>query len=145
MGTRRLGRELAVQALYRMAVTGEAEAGPVFWNEFGRDGEAVRDFAVHLVSGVVRERGRLDASIGAAAENWRVERIALVDRCVLSVAAYELLEDRHVPVSVIIDEAVEIARRYGEDASAAFVNGVLDRVARLGRPTDGEVEDRERH
>ena len=144
MGTRRLGRELAVQALYRMAVTGEAEAGPAFWAQFGREGDEVRAFAARLVAGVGAERERIDALIGAAAENWRVERIALVDRCVLSVAAYELLAEPQTPVSVVIDEAVEIARRFGEDGSAAFVNGVLDRVARLARPAGEEAEDRAR-
>jgi N utilization substance protein B len=144
MGTRRLGRELAVQALYRMAVTGEPEAVPVFWEQFGREGDDVRDFATRLVTGVCAERERIDALITTAAENWRVERIAVVDRCVLSVGAYELLADPQTPVSVVIDEAVEIARRFGEDGSAAFVNGVLDRVARLARSPLDEVEDRAR-
>jgi N utilization substance protein B len=141
MGARRLGRELAVQALYRMAVTGETDAGPAFWAQFGRDGDDGRDFAARLVSGVVGRRERIDALIGAAAEHWRVERIALVDRCVLAVAALELLDDPQTPVSVVIDEAVEIARRFGGEGSAAFVNGVLDRVARLVR--DDGIGDRE--
>lgn len=144
MGARRLGRERAVQALYRMAVTGEAEAGPGFWEERPPGEAAGRDFAMHLVRGVQDERARLDELIDAAAENWRVERIALVDRCVLSVAAYELLAERQTPVSVVIDEAVEIARRFGEAGSAAFVNGVLDRIARLARPEGAEVDGRAR-
>lgn len=133
-----------MQALYRMAVTGEAEAGPVFWEHFGDEGDEVRSFATRLVTGVSAQRERIDGLIGAAAENWRIERIALVDRCVLSVAVYELLVEAQTPVSVVIDEAVEIARRFGEDASAAFVNGVLDRVARLARPAVEEAEDRAR-
>lgn len=140
MGARRIGREVAVQALYRMAATGESEVGAVFWEHFAPDDGDARDFAAHLVRGVRAEGARIDALIGESADNWRVERIALVERCVLSVAVYELLVERHTPVSVVIDEAVEIARRFGQEESAAFVNGVLDRIARRVRPAPEEGE-----
>lgn len=125
-----------------MAVTGDGEptTGP---REHGdRDDPDACAFAAELVAGVVRERDRLDAAIEAACENWRIGRLALVDRCVLTVAAYELIAHPETPVSVVIDEAVEVARRFGAEGSAAFVNGVLDHIARLVRPAHPEVDDR---
>lgn len=130
MASRREGRELAVQALYQLEVTGDASGAelPHFWTQFPT-GESARDFARSLVEGVCRERRRIDALLAAAAEHWRVPRLSKVDASVLRVAIYELLSCPDVPTRVTIDEAIEIARRFGAGDSAAFVNGVLDRVA----------------
>lgn len=87
------------------------------------------DFARELVAAVTAERASLDRVVGLHARNWRVERMAAVDRNVLRLATYEL-RDTDTPVAVVIDEAVDLARRFGSDASPAFVNGVLDAVAR---------------
>ena len=91
--------------------------------------EGARAFAKELVLGVVERRKELDADIAEHAANWRVERMAAVDRNVLRLAAFEL---RHAdtPTAVVIDEAVELARRFGGERSPAFVNGVLDALAR---------------
>ena len=88
-----------------------------------------RAFAEELVRGVAEKRESLDAYIGRCARNWRVERMAAVDRNVLRLAAFELGRG-DLPTSVIIDQAIELARRFGDDPSPAFVNGVLDAVAR---------------
>jgi len=144
MGSRRLGREIAVQALYRLAITGEAEVGPTFWEECGGSDGPARAFGMELVEIVRAERARIEAVLGEATENWRMERLAVVDSCVLRVAAAELLGSPHTPVPIVIDEAVEIARRFGGEGSAAFVNGVLDRVARNARAGEGEEESRVR-
>ena len=144
MGRRREGRELAVQALYQLEVTGEEGAGGLseFWRNF-ESTEAGRDFARQLVAGVQQERQRIDRLIADAAEHWRMGRMSKVDVCVLRVAVYELLACGDVPTRVAIDEAIEIARRFGSEDSAAFVNGVLDRVAReLGVKGRGD-EDRQ--
>lgn len=97
--------------------------------------EGAKAFAKELVLGVAARRERLDLLLAEHARNWRVERMAAVDRNVLRLAAYELL-DSDVPAAVVIDEAVELARRFGSEASPAFVNGVLDAVARDVRPPE---------
>ena len=86
-------------------------------------------FARELVSSVVERVAGLDELLGVHAKNWRVTRMAAVDRNVLRIAVYEL-RDTETPVAVVIDEAIDLARRFGADSSPAFVNGVLDAVAR---------------
>ncbi len=145
MGTRRRGRELALQILYQIDMTGQEpeRALLLFWENFGSRLEAVqpgaiqpgagwpgaKDFAVELVKGVWRERERIDKLIANSAEHWRLGRIARVDINVLRVATYEVLCCPDTPASVLINEAIEIAKRYGTDDSPPFVNGVLDHIA----------------
>lgn len=88
------------------------------------------DMGTQLVLGVLDERRTLDETIGQAAENWSVARMAVVDRNVLRVAAYELLFDAEVPERVAINEGVELAKRFGTSESGAFVNGILDKIRR---------------
>jgi N utilization substance protein B len=130
MGTRREGRELAVQALYQLEVTND-EAGAsldTFWEHFNAD-EVSRGFARSLVGDVQTQRQRIDSLIADAAEHWRVGRLSKVDLSVLRVATCELVSADDIPTRVTIDEAIEIARRFGSENSAGFVNGVLDRIA----------------
>ena len=132
MGTRREGRELAVQALYQLEVTSD-DAGvrlETFWAHFNAD-DASRGFARALVNEVQGERRRIDSLIADAAEHWRVGRLSKIDLSVLRVATCELLSADDVPTRVSIDEAIEIARRFGSEDSASFVNGVLDRIAEV--------------
>jgi N utilization substance protein B len=130
MGTRRRAREMALQALYRMELTGDDTGGSTaeLWRHFDEP-EAARAFAMELVHGVLAHRSQIDALIGASSEHWRLGRLPQVDRNVLRVATYELLCRRDIPTSVVIDEAIEIARRFGSTDSPVFVNGVLDQVA----------------
>ena len=130
MGTRRRGRELALQALYQMEVAqpGSSASARDLWCHFGEPEEAQR-FAAELVEGVLEHRERIDALIVASSEHWRLSRLPQVDRNILRVATYELLGCPDVPASVAIDEAIEIAKRFGSDESSQFVNGVLDHIA----------------
>jgi N utilization substance protein B len=135
-GARRRGRELALQALYQTDVTsGELRTAAVdLWRHFDEPESApapdeARVFATELVSGVLETRERIDVLIAGAAEHWRLERLSQIDRNILRIGAYELLCRPDVPASVAIDEAIEIAKRFGNDESATFVNGVLDHVA----------------
>jgi len=116
-----------------------------FWRELPADAEG-RPYADEAVRGVCAELAALDARIASASTNWRVERMARVDRNVLRLGAWELLHRTEVPRAVALDEAVEIAKRFGSEESGAFVNGVLDRIAEdLGRkdeprpPGDGDA------
>lgn len=135
MAARRQSRELALQALYRVELTGDVspEALERLWQHFEAPIDA-RGFAIELVDGVLAGRDTIDALLAEAAENWRLARLSRVDLNVLRIAVHELLRrDERVPTSVVIDEAIEIARRYGGEESSRFVNGILDQVAgRLG-------------
>jgi len=93
---------------------------------------AAHDFARHLVLRVIEHRASIDEVLSRHAQNWRVSRMAVVDRNILRLAIFELIHS-DTPVSVILDEAVELARRFGSDTSSSFVNGVLDAVAKQVR------------
>ena len=135
MGPRRHGREIALQALYRAELTGDAspQATELLWEHFQSPLDA-RGFAIELVQGVLAEREHIDRLLEDAAEHWSLSRISRVDLNVLRIATYELLQrNEHVPASVVMNEAIEIARRYGGEESSQFVNGLLDQIAgRLG-------------
>jgi N utilization substance protein B len=113
-----------------------ADVGQVifdFWREFPADAEG-RPYADEVVRAVTGQRDELDRHIAAASKNWRLERMNRVDRNVLRIATWELLVQQDTPRAVLLDEAVELAKRFGTEESGAFVNGVLSRVAdELGR------------
>jgi len=100
-----------------------------FW-ENQETGEGTRAFAERLVWGVYGQQREMDRIIAGSAEHWRIERMAVVDRNVLRMAVYEMLTERETPPAVIIDEAIEVARRFGSEESGAFINGILDDVRR---------------
>jgi N utilization substance protein B len=130
MGTRRKGRELALQALYQMEVTGDdSPAALEFFLAHFEGSLGARDFARRLVSGVVGHRPEIDRLIAQSADHWRLTRMAKVDLMVLRMATYELLFCPDIPLNVSMDEAIEIGRRYGSADSSTFINGVLDQVA----------------
>lgn len=128
MGRRSKARECAFQILYQWEISKEPIDGVIdaFWRV--RSGTAAaREMAERLARGAGREAGALDAMIEKTASHWRLERIAMVDKNILRLAAYELKHEATPPL-VVIDEAVEIAKRFGEADSPAFVNGVLDAI-----------------
>lgn len=98
-----------------------------FW-ENQEAGAGTRAFAERLVWGVHGRRREMDRVIAGSAEHWRIERMAVVDRNVLRMAVYEMLTERETPPAVIIDEAIEVAKRFGSEDSGSFINGVLDAV-----------------
>jgi N utilization substance protein B len=135
MGARTSGREAALQMLYALDLgAGEVEwILAAFWRELPGDVEG-RAFADELVRAVAQNLDAIDERIRAASRHWRIERMARVDRNVLRLGVHELAHSPEVPRAVIIDEAVELAKRYGAEGSSVFVNGVLDRIAEeLGR------------
>ena len=130
MGMRRKGRELAVQALYQLEIRNEPSPAILanFWEQC-EAGPRAREFALTLIEGVRESRVAIDEVIEKSSDNWKLDRLSTVDVSVLRVACYELMSAREVPVNVVLDEAIEVARRFGTNESAVFVNGVLDRVA----------------
>jgi transcription antitermination protein NusB len=135
MGARTGGREAALKMLFGLEATEvDSElAISLFWREFGGDPET-RPYADESVRGVIAERDQLDEIIRIASEHWRLERMTRVDRNVLRLGTWELKHKSDVPRPVVLDEAVELAKRYGSEESGAFVNGVLNQIAEnLGR------------
>lgn len=138
MALGRKERETAVQILYQIEdATGLLPQDPSqgitnYFQNFEHD-EGVRDDATTLVEGVCRKRGELDALIDKHSLRWRLPRMAKVDRNILRLATYELMDRPDVPVRVVLNEAVELGKRFGSETSSAFINGILDPVARSVR------------
>jgi transcription antitermination protein NusB len=129
-GTRRKGRELALQALYQIEITSDPSVAAVdlFLQHF-EGNAAAKEFARRLVSGVVSQSVEIDRLIAQCTENWKLARLAKVDLVVLRMATYELVFCPDIPSRVSLDEAIEIGKRFGSAESANFINGVLDHVA----------------
>ena len=129
MGLRRVARECALQMLYQLDV-GKLTPGDIqesFWN-MNEQPETVRKFAGQLFAGTVARLEEIDRTIQKHTQNWRLKRMAAVDRNILRVAVYELLSSAKTPRTVVINEALEIAKKFSTHESAQFVNGVLDSV-----------------
>jgi N utilization substance protein B len=130
-GPRHRAREAALQILYFWEI-GRAspdEALDAFFAEHEPDApEPLRTFAADLVHGTIAEVGALDATIAKHSANWRLDRLAVIDRMILRMAVWELGHERETPAPVVIDEAIELARTFSTDDSVRFVNGVLDAI-----------------
>jgi len=136
MGDRRQSRELALQFLYGYCMnrsgTPLEEAITDFWNA-NRVPEEVRQFSSVLVKGTIDNLDRIDNIIRENATNWKIDRIALVDKNILRLAIYELLHRDDIPSAVTINEAVDIAKKFSTPRSGKFVNGILDKVSKKRR------------
>jgi transcription antitermination protein NusB len=142
MGKRREGREAAVQYLYQLDLNGRELTIPPaqFWDlrsgpNIPKTPPKIRIFAEQLIAGVTAHLDEIDEHIKKHAANYQLHRIAAVDRNILRVAIYEILFSEDVPPAVSINEAIEIAKRFGSEDSGRFVNGLLDRIrGEVNRP-----------
>ena len=137
MSRRRKARELALQLLYQLDLRGGDDAAPhtaEFWAQHSAADDATREYATALVNGAKAHRTKIDEVISQSAEHWDIERMSVVDRNILRLAVFELGWEREVPPKVAINEAIEIAKKFGTRESGRFINGVLDRVHRELRP-----------
>ena len=147
MRKRTRSREFALQLLYELDIAPSETADVLddFWKdrtdlaltspekmalEEDKKEPEVRDYTEKLVRGTLENKVSIDAMIERYAENWEIQRMACVDRNILRLATYEILHIDEIPVKVAINEAVELAKRYGEQDSSKFVNGILDRIAK---------------
>ncbi len=133
MRKRTLAREYALQVLYKLDIANDKDLEVVlanFWLMGVEEEveESVKVFAAELVKGVICNLEAIDKDISQYATNWKLERMAVVDRNILRLSAYELLFREEIPPKVSINEAVELAKKYSEPKSAKFVNGVLDKI-----------------
>ena len=135
MGRRRQSREVALKLLYALDITRDAakEVVRTSWAEAMMSDE-IRVFTTTLVTGVIRHRNEIDAFIQECSTNWSLERIGMVERNILRFAIYELCFLPDIPPNVTINEAVEVAKKYGTEEAPAFINGILDRIKHVVGP-----------
>ncbi len=146
MGNRRKARECALQLLYDLEFNVQNEgldtdrAFGEYWTSFPDEtsqSDEVHEFAERLVRGVREKEDEIDLLIQSASTNWKLERMAVVDRNILRMATYELKYMSDIPRKVSLNEAIEIAKRYGSEDSSSFINGILDKIASLATPDGG--------
>ena len=133
MGARRKARICALQMLFQYDIAQQSidELLRTYWNELGGEyTEDVREFASRLVAGTIHNLEPIDNRIRDRAENWRISRMAVVDRNILRLAVYEFLNEGDTPKTVVINEALEIARRFSTYEATQFINGILDAIKR---------------
>ena len=130
MRNRTKARECALKILYAVDVRKDPplECAGAFWeNHLSIKGE-IREFSDFLVDGVFKNRDSIDSAISKYATNWQIKRMPIIDRNILRIATFELLFAGDIPPKVSINEAIEMAKRYGDKDSGKFVNGVLDKI-----------------
>ncbi len=128
MGNRTRARETALQALYQLDAGGGVGT-EVLQGHFDPLDPETREFAEALVSGVTAELAHIDGILERTSTNWKLERMARVDRNILRLGVFELLRLPDVPVRVTLNEAIELGKKFGSEESGGFVNGILDKVA----------------
>jgi len=137
---RRKAREYSLQFLYRIDFTGNLNSEntrnsfrgsfDLFWQEAGEKDQETKLFAEDLISGTIEHIEEIDSIIQSVAEKWTITRMASIDRNILRFSAYELIYRKDIPHPVTINEAIEIAKKYSTSESAAFINGILDKIAK---------------
>lgn len=131
MGFRRQSREIALQVLFQIETShqGPDEALNLFFKEHPHQDE-IEKFSCELVLGCFRNQKEIDQLIESSSKNWKMSRMSLVDRSLLRMISFEILYCEDIPLSVSINEAVEIAKKFGTEESPSFVNGILDRIGK---------------
>jgi len=145
MGRRRKARESALQILFQLEFNRPQieKAIDQFWKE-RKVSEEIRDYSNWIVKGIVSHQEEIDNLIQSTSNHWRLSRMAHVDRNILRIAVLEFLYAKSIAPAVIINEAIEIAKKYSSDEAAAFVNGILDAVRKkveAGKVSSGKGKD----
>lgn len=130
MRKRTLAREYTLKILYQAEMTRRdiVAAASKFWDEEDPPDDNVREFTQRLIDGVAAHIDTIDAKISQYAANWQIKRMAVIDRNILRLGVYELLHTSDIPPKVTINEAIELAKKYGDLESGKFVNGILDKI-----------------
>lgn len=149
MGQRRKARECALQIMFQLEFNaGDPKAlVKVYW-EHQKASPEVRKYGTWIVEEIIAHREDIDRAIQSASKNWRLSRMAVIDRNILRIAVCELLYEKTLVPAIVMNEAIEVAKRYSGEESAVFVNGVLDAVGRLlkekaGKPATAAGPDKE--
>ena len=140
MGKRREGREAAVQFLFCADINPELTPDDidVFFTTIRPATKGVREFAKVLATGVCKHRAEIDTTIEKHTDNYKLDRVSAVDRSILRLAIYEILFCEDIPSVVSINEAIEVAKRFGTEESGRFVNGILDNLHRQMKNSAGD-------
>jgi N utilization substance protein B len=131
MGLRRRAREAALKILYQIEMSGYPfeECIETYWNNLGEN-QDVKEFSTFLVRGIHRFLSEIDEKIKKTAKNWSIERMHKVDLSILRMAIFEIFYTNETPYKVVINEAIELAKKYGTDDSYAFINAILDKLSK---------------
>ncbi len=129
MGKRRKGREAALQVLFQTEFNDRSvkDILNLLWKNKKADKE-MKEFSRTLVENVLTHKEEIDSTIQSVSEHWRVSRMAVIDRCILRMAVSELVFGENIPSAIVINEAIEIAKKFSSKESATFINGILDAV-----------------
>ncbi len=144
MRKRSLAREYLLKILYQKEITGRewAQAAETFWGSLEEEIDVeVKDFADRLLFGIGRRLEEIDGVISSFATNWQLKRMAVIDRNILRIGVYELKFEPSIPPKVSINEAVELAKKYGDLDSSKFVNGILDKIHKQEAPSSEDEPD----
>lgn len=133
MISRRMARQAALEVLYQIEVS-DALPDEVFNTRQRVKGQPVADFTYNVVKGVISNQEYIDKLIDQCSENWSIDRISVIDKNIMRIAIYEMVFENDIPFSISINEAIELAKRYGSEDSGKFINGVVAKVATILRP-----------
>lgn len=139
MGARRKAREFALQMLYQYDIAANPMEKIVEnFDDLQKAKPPIRDFAIEVFRGTVENLARIDEMIVQQADNWRLSRMAVVDRNIIRMSIYELMHESRTPKLVVIDEAIEIAKKFGTEKSSQFINGILDGILKRYNLSESE-------
>ena len=129
MGRRRKAREETLRILFRLEFENKKIEKTLdqYW-ESKKTSEEIKEYSTWLVNGIISDQAKIDNIIQQVSEHWRISRMALVDRNILRMAVFELLYEENIAPAIVINEAIEIAKKYSGDEAATFVNGILDAI-----------------
>ena len=129
MTLRRRGREIALHVLYQLDISAgdPREVLDLYWENFTPP-EKAREFCQRLLDGVLTNKEQLDRILEENSQNWTLKRMAVVDRNILRFAAFELVFCPDIPFKATLNEAIELAKKFGTEDSSAFINGILDKI-----------------
>ena len=129
MGRRRKAREETLRILFRLEFENtHLEKTLIQYWENRKTSEEIKEYSTWLVNGIISRKERIDNIIQRVSEHWRISRMALIDRNILRIAVFELLYEENIAPPIVINEAIEIAKKYSGDQAATFVNGILDAI-----------------
>ncbi len=144
MGRRRKAREETLRILFRLEFENKQIEKTLnqYWKS-KKTSEEIKEYSTWLVNGVISDQAKIDNIIQQVSEHWRISRMALVDRNILRMAVFELLYEENIAPAIVINEAIEIAKKYSGDEAATFVNGILDAIRKDLKDIKKSLEEKE--
>jgi N utilization substance protein B len=144
MGRRRKAREETLRILFRLEFENKQIEKTLdqYWKN-KKASEGIKEYSTWLVNGVISDQAKIDNIIQQVSEHWRISRMALVDRNILRMAVFELLYEENIAPAIVINEAIEIAKKYSGEEAATFVNGILDAIRKGLKDIKKSLEEKE--